>query len=250
MNYLMNYKGKYRIKAPYDLNTNDFSKKLNGNYEDIDIYISCSNGIKVFYAGKGLLYIYIPSLKRGHNILKQLYYENINPENVRAIRKTILRNNKKVVKITYNIIDKKLYESELKTSKFIYDICELDSEATFKIHKKNSDKIIPLLKPKTSGADISPFSPKNLPKIEYHIPKDELREYEDIIASLKEDGKLLALSKLTQNYIKLLNKKRLYRGVDMKTYMRKKMLKGKEFIHSEGHWNDYLKYLRKEIPNA
>lgn len=32
--------------------------------------------------------------------------------------------------------------------------------------------------------------------------------------------------------------------------MRKKMLKGKEFIHSEGHWNDYLKYLRKEIPNA
>ena len=45
-------------------------------------------------------------------------------------------------------------------------------------------------------------------------------------------------------------KKRLYRGVDMKTYMRKKMLKGKEFIHSEGHWNDYLKYLRKEIPNA
>ena len=136
MNYLMNYKGKYRIKVPYDLNTNDFSKKLNGNYEDIDIYISCSNGIKVFYAGKGLLYIYIQSLKRGHNILKQLYYENINPENVRAIRKTILRNNKKVVKITYNIIDKKLYESELKTSKFIYDICELDSEVTFKIHKK------------------------------------------------------------------------------------------------------------------
>lgn len=94
------------------------------------------------------------------------------------------------------------------------------------------------------------FSSKNLPKIEYLIPKDELREYEDIIAPLKEDGKLLALSKLTQNYIKLLSKKRLYRGVDMKTYMRKKMLKGKEFIHSEGHWNDYLKYLRKEIPNA
>lgn len=120
----------------------------------------------------------------------------------------------------------------------------------FKFYEKNSDKIIPLLKPKTSGADISPFSPKNLPKIEYLIPKDELREYEDIIAPLKEDGKLLVLSKLTQNYIKLLSKKRLYRGVDMKTYMRKKMLKGKEFIHSEGHWNDYLKYLRKGIPNA
>lgn len=64
----------------------------------------------------------------------------------------------------------------------------------------------------------------------------------------KNEAKVL--SKLTQNYIKLLSKKRLYRGLDMKTYMRKKMLKGKEFIHSEGHWNDYLKYLRKEIPNA
>lgn len=148
------------------------------------------------------------------------------------------------------IIDHKQFNSDIKNSKFIFDILETNSEVMFKFYEKNSDKIIPLLKPKTSGADISPFSPKNLPKIIYVIPKDELREYEDIIAPLKEDGKLLALSKLTQNYIKLLSKKRLYRGVDMKTYMRKKMLKGKEFIHSEGHWNDYLKYLRKEIPNA
>ena len=172
----------------------------------------------------------------------KLYAENINPENV-----SILKSGKGT---TYKIIDHKQFNSDIKNSKFIFDILETNSEVMFKFYEKNSDKIIPLLKPKTSGADISPFSPKNLPKIEYLIQKDELREYEDIIAPLKEDGKLLALSKLTQNYIKLLNKKRLYRGVDMKTYMRKKMLKGKEFIHSEGHWNDYLKYLRKEIPNA
>lgn len=165
-----------------------------------------------------------------------------NPENV-----SILKSGKGT---TYKIIDHKQFNSDIKNSKFIFDILETNSEVMFKFYEKNSDKIIQLLKPKTAGADISPFSPKNLPKIEYLIPKDELREYEDIIAPLKEDGKLLALSKLTQNYIKLLSKKRLYRGVDMKTYMRKKMLKGKEFIHSEGHWNDYLKYLTKEIPNV
>ena len=163
------------------------------------------------------------------------------------IQKTYLKSGKGT---TYKIIDHKKFNFDIKNSKFIFDILETNSEVMFKFYEKNPDKIIPLLKPKTSGADISPFSPKNLPKIEYLIPKDELREYECIIAPLKEDGKLLALSKLTQNYIKLLSKKRLYRGVDMKTYMRKKMLKGKEFIHSEGHWNDYLKYLRKEIPNA
>lgn len=185
---------------------------------------------------------YISSLQRGRNIVRKLYAENINPENV-----SILKSGKGT---TYKILDHKQFNSDIKNSKFIFDILETDSEVMFKFYEKNSDKIIPLLKPKTSGADISPFSPKNLPKIEYLIPKDELREYECIIAPLKEDGKFLALSKLTQNYIKLLSKKRLYRGVDMKTYMRKKMLKGKEFIHSEGHWNDYLKYLRKEIPNA
>ena len=241
MGYLTTkYKGKYRLKCEVDKVTNDFPKTLKDTYEDADVYIDCSFGNKIY--GKGILQSYILSLQRGRNIIRKLYAENINPENV-----SILKSEKGT---TYKIIDHKQFNSDIKNSKFIFDILETNSEVMFKFYEKNSDKIIPLLKPKTSGADISPFSSKNLPKIEYLIPKDELREYEDIIAPLKEDGKLLALSKLTQNYIKLLSKKRLYRGVDMKTYMRKKMLKGKEFIHSEGHWNDYLKYLRKEIPNA
>lgn len=243
MGYLTTkYKGKYRLKCEVDKVTNDFPKTLKDTYEDADVYIDCSFGNRIFYYGKGILQSYIPSLQRGRNIIRKLYAENINQENV-----SILKSGKGT---TYKIIDHKQFNSDIKNSKFIFDILETNSEVMFKFYEKNSDKIIPLLKPKTAGADISPFSPKNLPKIEYLIPKDELREYEDIIAPLKEDGKLLALSKLTQNYIKLLSKKRLYRGVDMKTYMRKKMLKGKEFIHSEGHWNDYLKYLTKEIPNA
>ena len=201
-----------------------------------------ASGIKYFIMVKEFCNRIFQLFNEGRNIVRKLYAENINPENV-----SILKSGKGT---TYKIIDHKQFNSDIKNSKFIFDILETNSEVMFKFYEKNSDKIIPLLKPKTSGADISPFSSKNLPKIEYLIPKDKLREYEDIIAPLKEDGKLLVLSKLTQNYIKLLSKKRLYRGVDMKTYMRKKMLKGKEFIHSEGHWNDYLKYLRKEIPNA
>ena len=222
--------------------TNDFPKTLKDTYEDADVYIDCSFGNKIYYYGRGILEAYLPSLQRGRNIVKKLYAENVNANNV-----LISKSEKGSV---YKIIDYSQFDSDIKNSKFILDIIETDSELMFKFYEKNSDKIIPLLKPKTAGADISPFSPKNLPKLEYVIPTEELREYEDIIVPLKEDGKLLALSKLTQNYIKSLRKKRLYRGVDMKSYMRKKMLKGKEFIHSEGLWDDYLKYLRKEILNA
>ena len=247
MNYLMKYKGKYRLKAPYDLNTNNFSRKLNGNYEDIDVYISCSNGIKVFYAGKGILELYIPSLQRGHNILKQLYYENINPDNVEVIQKTIIRDGKEVVRTTHNIINKDLYESELKSSKFFYDIRELDSETTFRIHKKDFEKVIPIIKPKTSGAGISPFSTKNLPKRKYEISDDQLREYKNINDSIPQSDKL-KLSRITNDFISnVMSKNKQYKSVDMKKLMRKKMLNGKEFIHEEGFWNEYISYLKKRL---
>ena len=39
-NYLMtHYKGTYRIKCEYDLSKNQFARKLDGTYEDIDCYI-------------------------------------------------------------------------------------------------------------------------------------------------------------------------------------------------------------------
>ena len=74
-----------------------------------------------------------------------------------------------------------------------------------------------------------------------------MREYTDIIKPIKEDDNLLALSQMTRNFMSGLSKKRQYKSIDMKTYMRKKMLKGKEFIHSEGLWDEYLKFLKKEI---
>lgn len=38
-----------------------------------------------------------------------------------------------------------------------------------------------------------------------------------------------------------------YKSEPIKKLMRKKMLKGKEFIHSEEQWDDFLKYLSKEV---
>ena len=113
MGYLTTkYKGKYRLKCEVDKVTNDFPKTLKDTYEDADVYIDCSFGNKIFYYGKGILQSYIPSLQRGRNIIRKLYAENINPENV-----SILKSGKGT---TYKIIDHKQFNSDIKNSKFIW----------------------------------------------------------------------------------------------------------------------------------
>lgn len=194
------------MKAPYDLTTNDFPRKLNGTLEDVDVYIDCQYGNKIFHFGRDILQAYIPSLGRGHNVLKAI--QQTNPST-------------------------------------IFDIEETDSEVLFKFKYVNSDEIIPLLKPKTSGAGISPFSSKNLPKCTYIIPDEDLDMYKQIVAKIPQE-RILTLTHSTNNFIKLLaTKKNPIENI--KADMKKKCLKAKEYIHSIGKWNEYINYLNKEI---
>lgn len=206
-NYLYDkFKGQYRIRAPINQLTNDFNRKLNGTLEDIDCYIDCQFGNKVFYYGHNILQAYIPSLGRGHNILKNL-----------------------------EETDKSL----------VFDIEETDSEILFKFKYVNSDKIIPLLKPKTSGSQTSPFSPKNLPKSDFKIPDDKLEAYKQIASKIPPE-KLLILSRITHSYLQtLITKKNTWENI--KSDMRLKCVKGKEYICMIGKWEEYLRYLENEI---
>ena len=201
------FKGQYRIKVPYNLTTNDFTRKLNCNLEDVDCFIDCQYGNKIFHYGRDVLQAYIPSLGRGHNILKAI--------------------------------------SEIDPS-IIFDIEETDAEILFKFKYSNSDKIIPLLKPKTSGAGISPFSSKNLPRNKgYKIPDEELQSYKDILANIPENERL-SIGIITNNFIKTLATKR-NPIENIKADMKLKGLKGKEYIHSIGQWEKYMKYLKENV---
>lgn len=193
--------------CPVDQATNDFPKKLNGTNEDIDLYIDCMNGTQIFYYGHSVLEAYIPSLIRGHNIIKAI--NEINPE-------------------------------------LIFDIDENSAEVMFKFKYKDSDQIIPLLKPKVSACNRSPFSSRNLPRNnDYTIPDGELQSYKNIIANLPRE-RSLRVGYFTNNYLKSLCKKKgSYEK--MKEDMKLKMLKGKEYIHSIGKWDEYIKYLETEI---
>ena len=127
----------------------------------------------------------------------------------------------------------------------IFDIEETDSEILFKFKYVNSDKIIPLLKPRTSGSQISPFSSKNLPDSNFKIPDDKLTQYKQIVSKIPPE-KLLTLSRMTHSYLQtLITKKNTWENI--KSDMRLKCVKGKEYIYMIDKWDEYLKYLENEI---
>lgn len=192
------------MKTEPDQSTNTFPRKFNGNFNDIDVYIDCQNNNRVFSYGHEILQAYVPSLIRGHNIIKTI--------------------------------------SEQFGEEIIFDIEETDSEVLFKFNAKYDDKIIPLLKPRTSGSNISPFSSRNLPKnTSYKIPDEDLDSYKNIIAKIPREC-MLTITHTTDSYIKsLVTKKNPIEKI--KADMALKGLKPKEYIHSMGYWDKYLKYL-------
>ena len=200
------FKGVYRILPEVDTLTNDFPRKLNGSYEYIDCYISCQHNIKIYHYGKSILQAYIPSLQRGNNIIKAI--QGINPDIISNIYRT-------------------------------------DSEVEFLFKYSDSETIIPLLKPKTSGSGISPFSSKNRPKSAYIIPDEDLVVYKNIVQNIPQN-ELIRISHITNNFIKSLSTKKNPMN-NIKADMKLKGLKGKEYVHCIGKWNNYIDYLKENL---
>ena len=195
--------------APYDKRTNQFPRKLDGTYEDIDVYIACANNITISYYGKSILEVYIPSLVRGHNIIKEI-------------------------------------NSELGDN-IIFNIKETSQEVLFQFKAQDMDKLEKYLKPKTNCANRSPFLSKNLQKTKYKIPDEDLLRYKDLMANLSQK-EILSFGLYTNNFIKsLVTKKNTLEYI--KADMAVKGLHGKEYIHSIGRWNEYIEYLKNLVRN-
>ncbi len=139
----MKYKGTYRLMANLDHDTNDFPRDDKGNLDTDDIYIKCQYGNQIYYYGRNDLVAYIPSIGRGHNILRAIALDKLQIED----------------KIPYE----ELYP-QLLSEGTVKHIMENDEEIEFHFHPRDISYIATLLKASTHGADISPFSTRNLPK--------------------------------------------------------------------------------------
>lgn len=190
------------------MDTNTFPREYTGLYSENDIYIDCYKNIRIYHYGNRTLMTYIPSIGRGHNIIKTIQEELGND--------------------------------------IIYNIEETDSEVMFRFNSKHMDELEKYLNPKTSGANISPFSSRNLPKNkDYRIPDEEFVSYKEIVSKIPRE-RMIDITHTTNNYLKSLTTKR-NTWEDIKADTAKKCLKPKEYIHSIGKWNDYINYLRKEL---
>lgn len=245
----MKYKGTYRLRTPIDLKTNQFPRKLNGTFEDIDVYIDALNGVQISHFGRGVLEAYIPSLQSGRTMLKFIYRDLINKNNtetnISEYEVTRKGETTLVRKETITILDKEVFKNDIDKSNLILNIVETDGEVIFQFHSKHMEQLEPYLKPKTSGADISPFSSRNLPKVKYTIPDEDLVAYKEIIENIPKN-QLIALVHTTNNFLKsLATRKNTWENI--KADMSLKGLKGKDYIHCIGKWDDYIKYLKRNL---
>lgn len=238
--YLRKYVSKFRVKADYDLSTNDFPRDEQGNIDSSfdDFYIPCTNGSKIRHYEQNILLYYCPSIGRFRNILKKIYEDKIG--NLDKLTSTKKFKDKEITSYNYELIYKELLDKQI-----IFYIEEYDNEGEFRFKTDLMDYIAKLVKASTTGANISPFSTKNLPSVKYNIPKDDLIKYKKIIEILeKKEMYLLAQwSKKFDEVIKS-QKGKLY---DVNAERRLSCLAGKEYIHSIGLFDDYLKFLQEQV---
>lgn len=210
--YLRKYVGKYRVSTEIDQSTGDFCRDESGNYcNNNDIFIKCMKGTRIWYIGNGILQVYVPSIKRRNNILKK-----IDP-------------------------------------KYVFDIEQTDEETLFKVKDKDLENIIEYLEPQRNGASISPFSTKNLKRDKQPfvdvVSKAQNAVYEEIKASIAKDDKLL-IGQWNRSFIADFLTQKLGMSIDdIKTDIKQKNMKQKDYFCHVGYWNEYIEYLKKEIDN-
>ncbi len=227
-NYLQtHFKGKYRILAELDSKTNDFVKDKDENLETSfsDFYIPCAYNNKIVHGTQSNMGAYITSKQRGTSILKQIWIDNTS--------EPLPKENADTKKYCENLCKELVNKNILSNAEI------LDFEVFFIFNVKDIEYYAKLLKAKTSGAKISPFSKKNLPKIKYTIPKKDLDEYKIAIKDFptRDLGKRIIVDGI---FIKKCNKDFLKKNkIKNNTNM-----KDKEYIHSTGNWEKYINYLK------
>lgn len=212
--YLLKYVGTYRVRAYFDEITEDFPRNETGGIDDSfeDFYIKCSRNAT------------IRSTYKGNDILC-IYFEN---------RAHVARNVFEELITKYKNIDIELDDSS--------------SDGIIYFHAEDIKKIATIVVPRTAGCKIHPLSVKNLPKVEYSIPKEDIEKLNAIVSGLDRTSKMRFFKEVNSNFIKGVRKLD-GKKFDCAEEFKKTRLGTREFIHSVGLWDRYLSYIKKNLPD-
>ena len=221
--------------------TSDFIREEDGKLDQSfgDFYIDCKNDIEIKHGVDDILSCYIPSIPRGKNVLKKIYTDNIK---------------KDPDKITIEAICKKLLHDEILT-----DIDITDGEVYFTFKNTKTEYIASLVGARTSGITIQPFSIKNLPKTHYEIPKSDIDRYTKFVKTLPKkimtkkdkDGKEIKIEMadgalimaMMRDFEKIILEYKS-KKFNINEEQKKSGIRGKEFIHSIGLWDEFLEFMK------
>ena len=215
---LNNYKGRYRVLAELCTDTNDFPRDSEGNIDDgCALYIPCKYNGKIYAYGRDGKYMqlcaYIPSRTRGRNIKKQMDKDNV----------------------PYHHYD------------------ETDEEVSFLFPSTEIDIVAKLVDAKVSGANISPFSSKNLPRTKVEIPTDKMQVYKNITSRLNHND-MLVIKTINKSFMDEILAKKLRPKNSRKPYNYREEQKKlglardvKGYIYQKGMIDEYLSYLNKKV---
>ena len=204
--YLLKYVGTYRVKAEYDLEKQDFPRTELGTIDPSfeDLYISCSRGcvIKHTYIDKDILVLcFYDKVRTARNVFEEL------------------KKKYPAINISYE---------------------ELDADGFIYFNANDIKKVATIVKPKTSGKDISPFSSKNLPKADYKIPSKDLSELYELTKDMDRIDTLHFFKSVNSEFMSKQTKK-------LQEAKKSSRLATKEFIHSSGLWDKYIRFVRKHL---
>lgn len=207
------YVGKYRVLAPYDLDTEDFPRDDEGRIDEgfDDQYIPCQRGvIKCSYRedqGEPVFCWYSDKLGQGRNLAREI---------------------------------RKEYGKA-----FWYDYEEVGNDVLLYFKESDFESIAKLVNPRTSGAKIKPYSDKNLPKPSYKIPEKDLKKYLKLTEKMDHVTKMQFLRQCVSDFDDVIQATK-GKKYDIAKERKKSKLKGKEFIHSIGMWEEYIKFIKEK----
>lgn len=207
--YLEKYVGKYRVLAPYDLDTKRFPVNDTGGVDDSfdDLYIPCRKGvIKHTYEQDRLAVWFYSKSTQGKNV--------------------------------YKALTKKYPKLDLK-----YEDYEEDCAIYF--NSEDINKVSTIVKPRTSGASVKPYSSKNLPKPDYNIPGKDLARLYSITKDMDRVTKMHFIKACNKEFNNTINKIK-GKKYDAEKERKESNMKPKEFIHSIGLWDDYIEFVSEQ----